>query len=85
MHGFGIDEHLNDRNNKVRNFMPKKFMEFCNKHNLNIKKAYRYILTRNSNYDGEVVDKLEAYDNALDLLNLILIEEENETKFYIKK
>ena len=75
MQGFyGYEELLEvgnckvSKDNKLRRFLPKAFIEFCDNHKLVIKKAYRYILTRNLNYDCRSLDKSNAYRDAFQLI-----------------
>lgn len=55
MHGFPDDENMKNKSRKkVNSLYTKEFRDFCTDHNLNINRAYRYIMTRNLNFDGGV-------------------------------
>lgn len=88
MHGFPDDENMKNKSRKkVNSLYTKEFRDFCTDHNLNINRAYKYILTRNLDFDGGVLHKSDACKKALEILypDLMNEEKENETKFYIKK
>ena len=67
MQGFNENDSMNDMTLKLKRF-PKEFAEFCKNNNLKSKNAYRYIKTRNLNFDGKVMNKEYAYIDALQLL-----------------
>lgn len=54
------------------------FTNFCEKHNLNINKAYRFIMNRNNNFGTSVLSKTDAYENALQILYYDIIENRDE-------
>ena len=64
------------KDNKLRKFLPKAFIDFCDHHKLVIKKAYRYVLTRNLNYDCRSLDKSYAYRDAFQLIYSDSMKEE---------
>ena len=70
------EEHLTTKKLKM---LPRgkgtPFVDFCEKHNLNVNKAYRFIMNRNINFDPSVLDKTDAYENALQVLYYDLMEE----------
>lgn len=67
MQGFKENDSMKDMPLKLKRF-PKEFAEFCNNNNLKSKKAYKYIKTRNLNFDGKIMNKEYAYIDALQLL-----------------
>ena len=74
MQGFNEDDNIN--NIKVKKF-PNQIKEFCDRHKghkLDCRKAYRYIKTRNSNFDGSTLNKAMAYHDALELIYVDLQE-----------
>lgn len=67
MQGFKENDSMKDMPLKLKRF-PKEFAEFCNNNNLKTKNAYKYIKTRNLNFDGKIMNKEYAYIDALELL-----------------
>lgn len=67
MQGFKENDSMKDMPLKLKRF-PKEFAEFCNNNNLKTKNAYKYIKTRNLNFDGKIMNKEYAYIDALQLL-----------------
>lgn len=67
MQGFEENDSMKDMPLKLKRF-PKEFAEFCKDNNLKSKSAYRYIKTRNLDFDGKVMNKEYAYIDALQLL-----------------
>ena len=67
MQGFKENDSMKDMPLKLKRF-PKEFAEFCNNNNLKLKNAYKYIKTRNLNFDGKIMNKEYAYIDALQLL-----------------
>ena len=67
MQGFKENDSMKDMPLKLKRF-PKEFVEFCNDSNVKSKSAYKYIKTRNLNFDGKVMNKEYAYIDALQLL-----------------
>lgn len=67
MQGFKENDSMKDMPLKLKRF-PKEFVEFCNDNNLKSKKAYKYIKTRNLDFDGKIMNKEYAYIDALQLL-----------------
>lgn len=67
MQGFKENDSMKDMPLKLKRF-PKEFAEFCNDNNLKSKRAYKYIKTRNLNFDGKIMNKEYAYIDALELL-----------------
>ena len=67
MQGFKEDDSMKNMTFKLKRF-PKEFAEFCKDNNLKSKSAYRYIKTRNLDFDGKVMNKEYAYIDALQLL-----------------
>ena len=53
------------------------FEKFCDHHNLNPNRAYRFILNRNFNFGGGVINKIDASEKAIEVLynDLILKKE----------
>ena len=72
-HMQGFDEEYNINNNKVKKFQ-NKIKKFCDIHKLDCRKAYRYIKTRNSNFDGSTLNKAIAYHEALEIIYMDLQE-----------
>lgn len=64
------------KDKKLRKFLPKAFIDFCDHHKLVIKKAYRYVLTRNLDYDCRSLDKSYAYRDAFQLIYSDSMKEE---------
>lgn len=67
MQGFKENDSMKNMPLKLKRF-PKEFAEFCNDNNLKSKRAYKYIKTRNLNFDGKIMNKEYAYIDALELL-----------------
>lgn len=67
MQGFKENDSMKNMPLKLKRF-PKEFAEFCKDNNLKSKSAYRYIKTRNLDFDGKVMNKEYAYIDALQLL-----------------
>lgn len=67
MQGFKENDSMKNMPLKLKRF-PKEFVEFCNDNNVKSKNAYKYIKTRNLNFDGKVMNKEYAYIDALQLL-----------------
>lgn len=55
-----------------------EFEKFCDKHSLNPKKAYRFILNRNINFNGGVINKIDAMKKAIEVLYLDMVETKQE-------
>ena len=72
-HMQGFDEEYNINNNKVKKF-PNQIKKFCDRHKLDCRKAYRYIKTRNSDFDGSTLNKAIAYHDALEVIYMDLQE-----------
>lgn len=67
MQGFKENDSMKNMPLKLKRF-PKEFAEFCNDNDLKSKKAYKYIKTRNLDFDGKIMNKEYAYIDALQLL-----------------
>lgn len=67
MQGFKENDSMKNMPLKLKRF-PKEFAEFCNNNDLKSKKAYKYIKTRNLDFDGKIMNKEYAYIDALELL-----------------
>lgn len=67
MQGFKENDSMKDMPLKLKRF-PNEFVDFCKDNNLKSKSAYRYIKTRNLDFDGKVMNKEYAYIDALQLL-----------------
>lgn len=67
MQGFKENDSMKNMPLKLKRF-PKEFAEFCNDNDLKSKKAYKYIKTRNLDFDGKIMNKEYAYIDALELL-----------------
>ena len=54
------------------------FEKFCDKHSLNPKKAYRFIMNRNRNFGPGLINKMDAFNKAVEILYLDLLIKENK-------
>lgn len=71
MHGLNKNQNpiLLNTNHKIQKLgLTKRFKEFCNKHNLNEVTAYRYIRTRNLDFHYGVIDPIQAYCDAFEII-----------------
>lgn len=84
MQGLNEDELYNNIVIKMR--APAKLVKFCkdNNLNLNIKKAYKFIKERNKDFHPGVLNKNEAYIDALQVLYIDTIESQNNMEQIIK-
>lgn len=86
MQGFSKNDIIDNKNCNAYKYPSKEFKKFCKKHNIKIKKAKDYILLRNMDFDGKVLYKEDAYNNALQVIYSDMIEEDicyNNLALYI--
>lgn len=91
MHGFNEGDIILNKKNREDGYIdvncvptnryPKDFKIFCKDRRIEVDKAFRYIKTRNSNFDGKVLDKSNACKSALEVLYVDLIENYDEMVF----
>lgn len=60
------------------------FEKFCDKHSLNPKKAYRFIMNRNRNFGPGLINKMDAFNKAVEILYLDLLIKENKEEDNMK-
>lgn len=70
IHGLKEGDNPSNYTRKIKGYevAPKRFKNFCKKHNLKINPAYDFIRTRNHNYYYGIYDKNKAYCEALEIL-----------------
>lgn len=72
-------------NGKIIKMKPSnKFIQFCEDKNVNYKKAFMFVKKRNRNFHPGVLNKNEAYIDALQVLYIDTIESQNNIEQIIK-